>query len=245
MKFQMTRKHLRVSMSVFFPFSQTVKFLTFVSNISDGSSPPKSAEDPKNSKPSKTRTDSSAKDISTPDSATKSKVGSVSDKAVVILKKKAPTLSDKEINPEFFQKLERRGPDDLPVEVVVPRRCLNSSNSNSGEGSEPNDSDSRRKLDRGENSPTDDFGGPFNGKSRGVDRGVGGINGKDPRMRVASNTERESSGNHAGFSRTENQSEGSFINNKGSWLAIQRQLMQLERQQAHLMNMLQVLLKSL
>ncbi|KAF5461078.1 hypothetical protein F2P56_020902 [Juglans regia] len=51
--------------------------------------------------------------------------------------------------------------------------------------------------------------------------------------------QRESSGNRMGFPKTDGQSEGSFINNKGNWLAIQRQLLQLERQQAHLMNMLQ------
>jgi hypothetical protein len=34
--------------------------------------------------------------------------------------------------------------------------------------------------------------------------------------------------------------EGPFINNKTNWLAIQRQLSHLERQQTSLMNMLQV-----
>ncbi|KAJ0047138.1 hypothetical protein Pint_04192 [Pistacia integerrima] len=85
---------------------------------------------------------------------------------------------------------------------------------------------------------SDDFSGSLNSKHRSIDRGTAGISGKDPKMR-ASDVERESSGNRAGFSKTDGQSEGSFINNKGNWLAIQRQLMLLERQQGHLMNMLQ------
>lgn len=158
----------------------------------------------------------------------------------MILKKRAPALSDKELNPEFFQNLSR-GSGDLPVEVVVPRRCLNSSNSNNEEESDPSDLDSKGRSNRMGNSQTDDFSVSLNNKHRSIDRGTAGGNGKDPRMR-ASDVERELSGNRAGFSKTDSQAEGSFINNKGNWLAIQRQLMQLERQQAHLMNMLQVFL---
>lgn len=47
------------------------------------------------------------------------KASNISDKAAGILKKKAPALTDKELNPEFFQRLETRGSDDLPVEVVT------------------------------------------------------------------------------------------------------------------------------
>lgn len=226
----------------------TLQILIFVSclsffNVADGDSS-EPAEDPKNSNPNDKRSESSAKDpsnsaSSTSESLSKGKAGCISDKAVVILKKKAPALSDKELNPEFFQKLETRGSGDLPVEVVVPRRCLNSSKSNNEEESEPNDLDLRGRSNRMGNSQTDDFSGSLNSKHRSVDRGSAGINGKDPRMRT-SDVERDLSGNRAGFSKTDSQSEGSFINNKSSWLAIQRQLMMLERQQAHLMSMLQV-----
>ncbi|KAK1581894.1 hypothetical protein Q3G72_010031 [Acer saccharum] len=207
---------------------------------SHDSDTPEAAEDLKNSNPTDRRSEPSTKDSSngsssTSDSLSKGKGGSIPDKAVLILKKKAPALTDKEPNPEFFQKLQTRGSGDLLVEVAVPRRCLNSSNSNNEEESEPNDSDSRGRLNRIGNSQTD---GSLNGKHRIIDRGTAGVNGKDLRMRV-SDMERESSGNRAGFSKTDSQSEGSFINNKGNWLAIQRQLMQLERQQSHLMNMLQ------
>ncbi|KAH7544350.1 hypothetical protein JRO89_XS15G0152400 [Xanthoceras sorbifolium] len=206
----------------------------------DDGDTPEAAEDFSN--PTDRRSEPSAKDSSngsspTSDSLSKGKGGSIPDKAVVILKKKAPVLTDKELNPEFFQKLQTRGSGDL-VEVVVPRRCLNSSNSNNEENLEPNDSDSRGRLNRMGNSQTDDVSESLNGKHRSIDRGAAGVNGKDLRMR-ASDMERESSGNRAGFSKTDGQSEGSFINNKGNWLAIQRQLMQLERQQGHLMNMLQ------
>lgn len=184
------------------------------------------------------------------------------------MKKKAPTLSDKEINPEFFQKLETRGSGDLPVEVVVPRRYLNSSNTNNEEGSEQNNTDSKGRPNRIGNVQFDDSHGTFGSKYRSLDRGAGSVyfkqrefddlardkwpeNGKDSRMRPIDGddrndvNQRESSSNRAGFSKTDGQSEGSFINNKGNWLAIQRQLLQLERQQAHLMNMLQVLSLSL
>ncbi|KAL5804181.1 hypothetical protein ACOSQ3_030981 [Xanthoceras sorbifolium] len=206
----------------------------------DDGDTPEAAEDFSN--PTDRRSEPSAKDSSngsspTSDSLSKGKGGSIPNKAVVILKKKAPVLTDKELNPEFFQKLQTRGSGDL-VEVVVPRRCLNSSNSNNEENLEPNDSDSRGRLNRMGNSQTDDVSESLNGKHRSIDRGAAGVNGKDLRMR-ASDMERESSGNRAGFSKTDGQSEGSFINNKGNWLAIQRQLMQLERQQGHLMNMLQ------
>lgn len=179
------------------------------------------------------------------DSVPKGKGGSISDKAVVILKKKAPALTDKELNPEFFQKLETRGSGDLPVEVVVPRRCLNSSNLNNEEESEPNDSESRGRSNRMGNSQSNDLHGSFNNKYRNIERGFAV---KDSRTRVFDDDRvdvnlRESSGNRAGFSKCDGQSEGSFINNKGNWLAIQRQLLQLERQQAHLMNMLQVCIK--
>uniref|UniRef100_A0A6N2MRM3 TOG domain-containing protein n=1 Tax=Salix viminalis TaxID=40686 RepID=A0A6N2MRM3_SALVM len=198
----------------------------------------------KNSNPSDRKKESSSRDASNgtspaKDSALKSKDRSIPEKAVVILKKKAHALTDKELNPEFFQKFEKRGSGDLPVEVVVPRRCLNSSNLNEEE-SEPNVSESRGRSNRMGNSQSDDVHGAFN-KFRTMERGVAG---KDLRTRAFDDerldiNQRESSGSRAGFSKSDGQSEGSFVNNKGNWLAIQRQLLQLERQQAHVMNMLQ------
>ncbi|XVF03916.1 hypothetical protein REPUB_Repub05bG0034900 [Reevesia pubescens] len=187
------------------------------------------------------------------DSVSKGKGGSIPDKAVVILKKKAPALTDKELNPEFFQKLQTRGYDDFPVEVVVPRRYLNSSSSKNEEESEPNDPDSRRRSNSVGNSQADDLHASSSSKNRNIERGAVGmrdkwpeekINGKDLRARALDAddridvNQREPSGNRLGFSKVDGQSEGSF-SNKGNWLAIQRQLLQLERQQAHLMNMLQ------
>ncbi|XP_021892931.1 microtubule-associated protein TORTIFOLIA1-like [Carica papaya] len=189
------------------------------------------------------------------------KGGGIPEKAVVILKKKAPALSDKELNPEFFQKLETRGSGDLPVEVIVPRRCQNSSNSNNE--SESNGSDSRGRSNRIGNIQAEDPGS-LNTKFRNIERISTGlyskqrdhgdfvrdkwpedrVNGKDPRTRASDDdrtdvNQRESSGNRVALSKTDGQPEGAFVNNKGSWLAIQRQLLQLERQQAHLMDMLQ------
>ncbi|KAE8723530.1 Microtubule-associated protein TORTIFOLIA1 [Hibiscus syriacus] len=205
------------------------------------------------------KTDPSGKDSSnnlspTSDSVSQGKGGSIPDKAVVILKKKAPVLTDKELNPEFFQKLETRGSGDVPVEVVVPRRRLNSSNSKNEEESEPNDPDSRRRSSCMGNSQADDFCASSGSKNRNIERGAAAasdkwpeekINGKDQRTRAfdANNridvNQREQSGNCLGYSKVDGQFEKSFIGNKGNWLAIQRQLLQLERQQGHLMNMLQ------
>ncbi|XP_024018608.1 microtubule-associated protein TORTIFOLIA1 [Morus notabilis] len=202
------------------------------------------------------RKESSAKDSSngtSPTSDAKVNVGGIPDKAVVILKKKAPALSDKVLNPEFFQKLETRGSDDLPVEVVVPQRYLNTSSLNNEEEADQTNADPKGRPSRNGNVQSDDSHGTFSSKFRNKQREFDDLarekwpeNGKDSRMRPSDGgddrndlNQRESSSNRAGFSKSDGQSEGSFINNKGNWLAIQRQLLQLERQQAHLMNMLQ------
>ncbi|XP_076887362.1 microtubule-associated protein TORTIFOLIA1-like isoform X2 [Bidens hawaiensis] len=129
----------------------------------------------------------------------------IPEKAVGILIKKAPALCDKELNPEFFQRLEKRVSGE--VEVVVPRRFVKSSNEQNGDESGLNETDVGSQSKEGYQK---------------VDRGIGG-----PSRRQEIEDVNESS-----------QREG-FRSNKGNWLAIQRQLLQLERQQAHLMNMLQ------
>ncbi|KAK4778868.1 hypothetical protein SAY86_006396 [Trapa natans] len=168
-------------------------------------------------------------------SVPKAKSGNISDKAVVILKKKAPVLIDKEINPEFFQKLETRGSDDLPVEVVVPRRHLNSSSSSNGEEAGLSVVELRGRFNLMSNNLEESSMSKYRTMDRGMD-------GRVWRLRSAHNdkidaNQREST---AVFAKTECQSEGgSFSSNKGNWIAIQRQLLHLERQQAHLLGMLQ------
>lgn len=229
--------------------------------IADGGNPEPAVlseiSDLKKVNPDERKTDPLVKDT---DLTSKAKATSISEteKAVVILKKKAPVLNDKVLNPEFFQKLERRGSDDLPVEVVVPRRCLNSSSSNNEEESEATAKDSNERTNSLGNPPND------NNKYHVSERGIDGnsrqrncddfahdryserrMNAKELRTKAndtnerTENDQREGSTNHAGFSRTDGQSEVPFSNNRGNWLAIQRQLTQLERQQVHLMNMLQ------
>lgn len=263
----------RSNISFLFSFFNYLILFYYFLNASDGeNSEPAEFSDkngPKVSNPGERKAEASGKDSSNGsspanDSVSKTKGGSIPDKAVGILKKKVPAaLTDKELNPEFFQKLETRGSDDLPVEVVVPRRCLNSANSHNEEESEPNDADLRGRSNLME---PDDVHGSVNIKYRNAERGNAGlfskqrdfdevardkwaderVNGKDSRTRAfdiddrIDINQRESSGSRVGFSKTDVQSEGSFMNNKGNWLAIQRQLLQLERQQAHLMNMLQV-----
>ncbi|XP_073028769.1 microtubule-associated protein TORTIFOLIA1-like [Primulina eburnea] len=153
------------------------------------------------------------------------KENNISDKTVGILKKKAPALTDKELNPEFFQKLETRGSGELPVEVIVSRRCIKVSNSQNEEESESYDTDLNGNV--GLNIQA----GEIRGKYGSMERGIVGEHGN-------SSIQRESSNIYPDFSRNSGQSEG-FMSTKGNWLVIQRQLLQLERQQAHLMNMLQ------
>ncbi|KAK6946873.1 hypothetical protein RJ641_000346 [Dillenia turbinata] len=242
------------------------------SNESENSEPAKSSEKnsqrnenngEKTSEPSAKNSSSSSSPNST--SISKSKGASLPEKAVVILKKKAPVLSDKELNPEFFQKLEKRGSDDLPVEVVVPRKCLTSSKLQSEEESEPKDTESNGRSNLNGNCQTDDLHGYANLRGRMAGRETSGmlskqweydgfprekwteerINGKESRVRAfdaddwINVNQRDPANACVGLSKTDGQSEGSFMNNKGNWLAIQRQLLQLERQQVHLMNMLQ------
>ncbi|XP_057732476.1 microtubule-associated protein TORTIFOLIA1-like [Arachis stenosperma] len=172
------------------------------------------------------------------DSTGKAKAAGISEKAVVILKKKAPALSDKELNPEFFQKLERRGSDDLPVEVVLPRRGLNSSSSNNEEESGANAKDSKER-----NIPNHmlDRGNDRNSKQHSFDDFAPDkrMNAKELRAKAFDTDDRTEIDQREGSSNLAGQSEVSFSNNRGNWLAIQRQLLQLERQQVHLMNMLQ------
>ncbi|CAN7071908.1 unnamed protein product [Brassica oleracea var. botrytis] len=174
------------------------------------------------------------------DSASKAK-GGLPEKAAVMLKKKAPALSDKDFNPEFFQRLERR----QSVEVVVPRRCKNEDEEELG----PDDLNAMGSSNRFKNIQSNDHGFPdskFHNLESGSDKLVkgssdgnisqagtsaddkaGGVNGK------------QTAGNHAAIIDTDNHSDGSFTSNRGNWSAIQRQLLQLERQQTNLMNMLQ------
>ncbi|RWR94893.1 microtubule-associated protein TORTIFOLIA1-like protein [Cinnamomum micranthum f. kanehirae] len=212
--------------------------------------------------PSDRKLESSRKDASMSsspiaDSLSKVKGSSISDKTVGILKKKAPALSDKELNPEFFQKLETRGSGDLPVEVVLPRRFLHSSHSQ-GDESELNDADSRC-ISNNNGAPggeSNDIHGAIGAKKVDVytnklqdaddyardkwaEQRV--FRGKDLKSRAfdvddrIDINQRDATSVRGGFNRGDGHSEG----HKGNWLAIQRQLSQLERQQANLMAMLQ------
>ncbi|XP_077241444.1 microtubule-associated protein TORTIFOLIA1-like [Tasmannia lanceolata] len=225
--------------------------------------------DLRKSNPSDKASDPLVKDASSASSPTsnslcKVKGSTMSDKTVCILRKKAPVLSDKELNPEFFQKLETRGSGELPVEVVVPRRCLHSSRSQSEEESELNDCDygggSNHSVMPGHDS-NDIHGsasinfiniekraGPYNkvhdlddsARDKLMEQRV--LRGKNPKTRGFDADDRVEinqgdSGARVGLFRSDGHSEGSF--SKGNWLAIQRQLSQLERQQANLTKMLQ------
>ncbi|QHO18274.1 uncharacterized protein DS421_11g319070 [Arachis hypogaea] len=147
-------------------------------------------------------------------------------------KAKAAGISEKAV------KLERRGSDDLPVEVVLPRRGLNSSSSNNEEESGANAKDSKER-----NIPNHmlDRGNDRNSKQHSFDDFAPDkrMNAKELRAKAFDTDDRTEIDQREGSSNLAGQSEVSFSNNRGNWLAIQRQLLQLERQQVHLMNMLQ------
>uniref|UniRef100_A0A1D1ZL44 Microtubule-associated protein TORTIFOLIA1 n=1 Tax=Anthurium amnicola TaxID=1678845 RepID=A0A1D1ZL44_9ARAE len=220
--------------------------------------------------PSDGKSDISVKDSSSSsppasDSLSKTKGVGIPERAVVLLKKKAPSLTDKELNPEFFQKLETRSSDDLPVEVVVPRRCLQSSHSHGDEEQELGD-DNSGVVECHDGKPcydSNDIHGSINANFHNIGKRKvfnkmqdsdesardkltepRAFRGRDSQARSLDMEDRveislkDSSGSRSGFSRIDGHSE-SFMNNKGNWLAIQRQLSLLERQQASLMNMLQ------
>uniref|UniRef100_A0A7N0TZU4 TOG domain-containing protein n=1 Tax=Kalanchoe fedtschenkoi TaxID=63787 RepID=A0A7N0TZU4_KALFE len=188
------------------------------------------------------KSESAGKDFSngSPTSDSKAKAASILDKAVGILKKKPPALSDKEINPDFFQKLETRVTDDLPVEIIVPQRLQNALNTE--EEATPSDADSWRKSSRTGSVQPYDANGSANFRYRSSERDGTQFSrhrdNSDSAFDKMDTSQKDSSGWLFG-SKSDGQSESSFMNNKGNWLAIQRQLLQLERQQSHLVNMLQ------
>ncbi|KAK4344518.1 hypothetical protein RND71_034694 [Anisodus tanguticus] len=150
--------------------------------------------------------------------------------AVGILKKRAPPLSDRKLNPEFFQKLEERKSSDLPVEVIVPRQCLNASNAATEVVSEADKAETGQRIMRKSQ---------LDARYSNTESQTYGVSGREHDTVDEGNlNQREQSSYRAGFAKNAGPPEG-FMANKGNWLAIQRQLLLLERQQAHLTNMLQ------
>ena len=151
-------------------------------------------------------------------------------KAVLILRKKAPRLTGKDLNPEFFQKLEKRGSGDMPVEVILPSRQKNSSNSNTEDESDANTSVLRSRSNglcrtAGVHTKQRHFG-DF-AREKWVDERM---NGGESRLRAFD-------GDHTEVIQADTSE------NRGNWPPLQRQLLHLERQQTHIMNMLQVLIR--
>ncbi|CAL9165442.1 unnamed protein product [Musa hybrid cultivar] len=201
------------------------------------------------------------------DSVSRGKGTNMPEKAVILLKKKAPSLTDKELNPDFFQKLEKKSSDDLPVEVVLPRNCLQSSHSQCEEGPEAIYSDSTEtpKHSGATLQQSDDIHGHNNANYHNAEKRLGvhnNVQGSDyfPRGRWTEQRgirakeskaedfdvddrmevcQKDPSPGCLNVPRSGAHSEGSFMSNKANWSAIQRQLAQLERQQISLVNMLQ------
>ncbi|RRT51683.1 hypothetical protein B296_00015697 [Ensete ventricosum] len=200
------------------------------------------------------------------DSVSRGKGTNLPEKAVVLLKKKVPSLTDKELNPEFFQKLEKSS-DDLPVEVVLPRKCLQSSHSQCEEGPEAIYSDSMEtpKHNGATLQLSADIHGHNNANYHNAEKRLGvhnnvqdsdyfprerwteqrGIRAKESKAEdfdVDDRTEvcqKDLSPGCLNVPRSDAHTEGLFMSNKANWSAIQRQLAQLERKQISLMNMLQ------
>ncbi|CAN8288340.1 unnamed protein product [Cochlearia groenlandica] len=148
-------------------------------------------------------------------------------KAVLILRKKAPRLTGKDLNPEFFHKLEKTGCGDMPVEVILPCTQKNSSNSNTEDESDTNTTSVSRSRTKGlcrtdcahpKQKHFGDFASekPVNVRTiRGQSR-MGELDGDQTEVIQMEASE-----------------------NRGNWPPLQRQLLHLERQQSHIMNMLQ------
>ncbi|KAF6175784.1 hypothetical protein GIB67_035911 [Kingdonia uniflora] len=158
------------------------------------------------------------------------------------LNKKAPNLSDREWNAEFFQKLETQGSGDWPVEVAVPRVFISSTNEQGDEKLEGNNIGRSIHSEHGE---FDDGHGSANVKYHNSERGSARVFNKQRNVDdFARDKLTEQRIYNESFSKSRvldvnDRVEGPSINNSGNLQAIQRQLSQLERQQAHLMTMLQ------
>ncbi|XP_051215639.1 TORTIFOLIA1-like protein 1 isoform X3 [Lolium perenne] len=196
----------------------------------------KQLTDGKNKEP----TGSEAK-LDSPSNNEKTKGSSIAEKAAVLLKKR-PTLNDRELNPEFFQKLETRTTDDLAVEVVVPRKTLQSHLQSEDD---PDEADGDPIGPANSNGSADDEGSLTQVRAssnfqsvRNKWAGQRGNRNKDAKARV-SNAEDRCETSAKDTTPMTIPGDGPFINNKTNWLVIQKQLSQLERQQTSLMNMLQ------
>lgn len=180
--------------------------------------------------------------LDSPTNNEKAKGSSIAEKAAVLLKKR-PTLTDRELNPEFFQKLETRTTDDLAVEVVVPRKTLHS-HLQSEDDLEEADGDAGPANSNGS---ADDEGSltqvRANSNFHSIPNkwaGQRGNRNKDAKVKASDAEDRSETSAKDSVSATMMiPGEGPFINNKTNWLVIQKQLSQLERQQTSLMNMLQ------
>jgi hypothetical protein len=182
-------------------------------------------------------------DDCSPDSPSNMKGSSIAEKAAVLLKKR-PTLTDRELNPEFFQKLETRKTDDLAVEVVVPRKTLQSHLRSEDDTEEDDDPvgpvDSNGSAEDEANLTQMRASSNFqNIRDRWASQR--GNSNKDAKSRTADVEDRGEPSTKDSAAATMNiPGEGPSVNNKTNWLAIQRQLSHLEIQQTSLMNMLQV-----
>uniref|UniRef100_A0ACD5UZZ8 Uncharacterized protein n=1 Tax=Avena sativa TaxID=4498 RepID=A0ACD5UZZ8_AVESA len=192
--------------------------------------------DGKNKEP----TGSDAK-LDSPSNSEKAKGSSIAEKAAVLLKKR-PTLTDRELNPEFFQKLETRTTDDLAVEVVVPRKTLQSHLQSEDD---PEEADADPIGPANSNGSADDEGSMTQVRAssnfqsvRNKWAGQRGTRNKDAKARISDVEDRCETSAKDSTPMTI-PGDGPFINNKTNWLVIQKQLSQLERQQTSLMNMLQ------
>eukprot|EP01018_Ginkgo_biloba_P017671 Gb_29753 [translate_table: standard] len=207
------------------------------------------------------------------------------DKPVGILKKRASSLTDKKLNPEFFQKLETRGSDDWQVEVVLPRghppvkskredgfednnlnfqeRQSNIRMASRGPNGERQSSSAAIResenldlVDVGQraedsynrNQITDKFlqdqfaegGGLWNKKSKARIPESDELHDLNQRTMSMAIQSWDVGGNITSSTSSGSCGDGQATNGKDNWLVIQRQLSQLEKQQASLMEMLQV-----
>ncbi|GLJ31123.1 hypothetical protein SUGI_0623200 [Cryptomeria japonica] len=174
--------------------------------------------------------------------------GNISEKTAGFLKKKAPVLTDKELNPDFFQKLEKKGPDEWQVEVAVSRGRPPSAQSENGQIEASAASQEGENLDVvGMQNTGDTYNGLDNTDDFSQDQWMErrSLRNRDSKARNMELddwndlNQRDTGGTRTNFLKAETYGDSQITSGKGNWVVIQRQLSQMERQQAMLMEMLQ------
>eukprot|EP00250_Pteridium_aquilinum_P010068 c19132_g1_i1 orf=417-3251(-) len=191
-----------------------------------------------------------------------------SEKPLEAVKKRVPLLTDKKLNPEFFQKLAAKDTDDWQIEVAVPRSCppLKAQESELDEHVDVNSplirsSSKTEQLALGKDRPLSNRKGfqltSPDGNSQAIDESPSsrtyGLRRILTRQKVLeTNTLKgglysqglEENGHGIYLSSNGTHEVNQEINERSNWQFIHKQLTQLEQQQSSLLQMVQDIMVS-